>query len=195
MATPEQLASMSAESLLDLYQRRLGDVDDLVVAVVGDVDAEVVERLARHYIGTLPAGDADTYVDRHRPFPEGVTRRDITVGPEMSAILEISHEAELPVTPSVRVNAHMLRVILDRTAVQADPGGVGCLLRGVRLHRSCLDSPAHGLLGHRGNGRRRRPRGCPRDGVGDPGRPGRQRTHAGGTPTGGEPWRRPTTTR
>ena len=118
VATLEQFASMSAESLLDLYQRRLGDVDDLVVAVVGDVDAEVVERLARHYIGTLPAGDADTYVDRHRPFPEGVTRRDIVVGPEMSAVLEISHEVELPVTPSARVNAHVLRVILDERLFQ-----------------------------------------------------------------------------
>ena len=113
VATLEQLASMSAESLLDLYQRRLGDVDDLLVAVVGDVDAEVVERLARHYIGTLPAGEADTFVDRHRPFPEGVTRRDIPEGPETSATLEIRHEAELPVTPSTRVNAHLLRIILD----------------------------------------------------------------------------------
>ena len=113
VATHEQLASMTAESLLDLYERRLGDVDDLLVAVVGDVDAGVVERLARHYIGTLPAGEADTFVDRHRPFPEGLTRRDIPVGPEVSAVLEISHEAELPLTPSARVNAHVLRVLLD----------------------------------------------------------------------------------
>ena len=113
VATLDQLDSMSAESLLDMYQRRLGDVDDLLVAVVGDVDAEVVERLARHYIGTLPAGETDTFVDRHRPFPEGLTRRDIPVGPEMSAVLEISHEAELAVTPSARVNAHVLRVLLD----------------------------------------------------------------------------------
>ena len=86
--------------------------------LVGDVDAEVVERLARHYIGTFPAGDADTYVDRHRPFPEGVTRRDIPVGPEMSAVLEISYEADVPVTPSARVNAHVLRVILDERLFQ-----------------------------------------------------------------------------
>ena len=118
VATTEQLAAMSAESLLDLYRRRLGDVDDLLVAVVGDVDAEVVERLARHYIGTLPAGEADTYVDRHRPFPEGVTRREIPEGPEASAVLEISHEAELPVTPSVRVNAHVLRVLLDERLLE-----------------------------------------------------------------------------
>ena len=112
VATREQLASVSAESLLDLYQRRLGQVDDMVLSVVGDVDVEVVERLARHYIGTLPAGDADTYVDRHPPFPEGVVRREIPIGAEMSAVLEMSHEAKVAVTPSLRVNAHVLRVIL-----------------------------------------------------------------------------------
>ncbi len=113
VATREQLDSMSAESLLDLYQRRLGDVDDLVVAVVGDVEADVVERLARHYIGTLPAGEPDTYVNRHRPFPEGVTRRDIPVDAEMGAVLEIHYEVNRPVTPSLRAEAHVLRVILD----------------------------------------------------------------------------------
>ena len=118
VATPEQLASMSAESLLDMYQRRFDDVDDMLLSVVGDVDAEVVERLARHYVGTLPAGEADTFIDRHRPFPAGVTRRDIPVGAEMSAVLEISHEAEFPVTPAVRVNAHVLRVLLDERLFQ-----------------------------------------------------------------------------
>ena len=118
VATREQLASMSAESLLDMYQRRFGDADNMVLSVVGDVDAEVVERLARHYIGTLPSGDSGTFVDRRRPFPEGVTRRDIPVGAEMSAVLEISHEAELPVTPSVRVNAHVLGALLDERLFQ-----------------------------------------------------------------------------
>jgi len=113
VATREQLASMTAESLLDLYQRRLADVDDMVVAVVGDVDAEVVERLARHYIGTLPAGEPDTYVDRHRPAPTGVVRREIPVSADETAVMEMSHETEMAVTPSLRVNAHVLRVILD----------------------------------------------------------------------------------
>ena len=113
VATREQLASMTAESLLDMYTRRLADVDDMVVAVVGDTDPEVVARLARHYIGTLPAGESDTYVDRHRPFPTGVVRREIPVSADESAVMEMSYEAETPVTPSLRVNAHVLRVILD----------------------------------------------------------------------------------
>ena len=113
VATQEQLASMTAKSLLDLYTRRLADVDDMVVAVVGDTDSEVIGRLARHYIGTLPAGGSDTYVDRHRPAPTGVVRREIPVSEDESAVMEMSYEAELPVTPSLRVNANVLRVILD----------------------------------------------------------------------------------
>ncbi len=113
VATREQLASMTSASLLDLYTRRLGDVDDMVVAVVGDADPEVVGRLARHYIGTLPAGESDTYVDRHRPAPTGVVRREIPVSEDESAVMEMSYETQTPVTPSLRVNAHVLRVILS----------------------------------------------------------------------------------
>jgi zinc protease len=143
VATHEQLASMSPESLLDLYRRRLGDVDDLLVAVVGDVDAGVVERLARHYIGTLPAGEADTFVDRHRPFPEGVTRREIPEGPETSATLEIYHEAELPVTPSLRVNAHVLRVLLDERLLKQVRQELGAsYVAGVAISPSLLPRPA-----------------------------------------------------
>ena len=118
VATWEQLATMSAESLLDLYQRRLGDVDDMVVAVVGDTDAEVIERLARHYIGTLPAGKSDTFANRHPAPPDGLVRREIPIGENMSAVLQMYHEAEGTVTPSTRVNAHILRVILDDRLTQ-----------------------------------------------------------------------------
>ena len=112
VATREQLASLTAETLLSLYQRRLGDVDDMVVAVVGDIDAATVERLARHYIGTLPAGADDTYADRRPPGPDGVVRRQVVVSEGMSAVLEIYHEAEGPVTPPASANADVLRVIL-----------------------------------------------------------------------------------
>ena len=112
VATTEQLASMTPEALLSLFTRRLGDVDDMIVAVVGDVDAEVIERLARHYIGTLPAGESDTYVDRRPPAPAGVVRREIAVSEDMSAVMEMFHEVEVSVTPPVRVNAHVLRIIL-----------------------------------------------------------------------------------
>ena len=113
VATGEQLATLSAESLLSLFQERLGKVDDMMLVVVGDTNAEEVERLARHYIGTLPAGDPDTYVDRHQPAPSEVVRREIPVTADMSAVLEMYHDAAVSDYASVRVNARVLDVILN----------------------------------------------------------------------------------
>ena len=147
VATREQLSTMSPASLLDIFQRRLGDVDDMVVAVVGDVDAEVVERLARHYIGTLPAGEDDTFVNRHRPFPEGLTRREIPVGADMSAVLEISHEAEIEITPSSRVNAYVLRILLDNLLFLLVREELGAsYVAGVTINPAFL--PTHNLYSH-----------------------------------------------
>ncbi len=113
VATREQLATLSPETFLSFYQERLGDVDDMMLAVVGDTSAEEVERLARHYIGTLPAGDPDTFVDRHRPAPTELVQREIPVTADMSAVLQMYHDTGISAYLSERVNARVLDVILD----------------------------------------------------------------------------------
>ena len=113
VATPEQLATLNPDSFLSLYRERLGDVDDMMLAVVGDISAEEVERLARHYIGNLPAGDPETFVDRRRPAPTELVRRNIPVTGDMSAVLEMYHDAEVSDSLAVRVNARVLDSILD----------------------------------------------------------------------------------
>ena len=113
VATREQLDSLTAETLLSLYERRFAGVNGMVVAVVGDIDVAIIERLAAHYIGTLPGGGADTYTDRRPPAPVGVVRRRVMQTEDMSAVLEIYHEAEGPVTPHLAVTAEVLRGVLD----------------------------------------------------------------------------------
>ncbi len=113
IAEREEIDSLTPERLLAMYQSRLGKVDDLVVAVAGDIDASVIERLARHYIGTLPAGESDTYINRRPPMPDGLVQRQVTVGEGESAVLEIYHEADLEVTPLRAVAADALGVALS----------------------------------------------------------------------------------
>ena len=113
VASREEIDSLDPQQLLSMYQSRLGTVDDLVVAIAGDIDASVIERLARHYIGTLPAGESDTYVDRRPPMPTGVVQRLVQVGEGESAVLEIYHEADLEVTPLRAVAADALGVALS----------------------------------------------------------------------------------
>ena len=113
VASLEEVESLTPQRLLSMYQSRLGSVDDLVVAVVGDTDVSVIEGLARHYIGTLPAGEADTYVNRRPPMPTGLVQRQVKVGEGESAVLEIYHEADIEVTPLKAVAADVLSTALS----------------------------------------------------------------------------------
>ncbi|MCY3635788.1 MAG: insulinase family protein [bacterium] len=119
VAPPETLDSLTPESLLDIYQRRLVGVDDLVVVVVGDVDRDVVERMARTYVGTLPAGEADDYVNRRAPVPEGIVRREVVLGPDIqSTSATYFYELLSDVNPASEVAVDVLQVLLDSRLVE-----------------------------------------------------------------------------
>ena len=125
VATRDQIESLTPEVLLSIYERRLGDVDDLVVAFVGDIDASEIERLARHYLGTLPVGESDTFVNRRPAMPTDVVRREVTVDQGESAILELYYEAEGPVTPLGSVAADVLEAGLSERVFLAIREGLG----------------------------------------------------------------------
>ncbi len=115
----ERLDSLTAEELFDIYQRRLGGVDDLVVIVVGDVERDVVEQMARTYVGTLPAKEADNYVNRRTPEPDGVLRREVVLGPDIqSTTAAYNYEASLDVNPTTQVASRVLDVILNKRLVE-----------------------------------------------------------------------------
>lgn len=59
----DQLDTVTSAQLLTIYRQRLGVVDDLVVSIVGDQDAETIRFLADHYLGTLPSRPVDTFGD------------------------------------------------------------------------------------------------------------------------------------
>ena len=119
IAPQETLDALTPEGLLDLYQRRLSDVDDLVIVVVGDVDRDTVEQMARTYVGTLPAGEADNYVNRRPPEPDGVLRREVVLGPDTQATSVVYYyEALLEVTPAIKAAADVLQVLLSDRLVE-----------------------------------------------------------------------------
>ena len=117
-ADRSRLESLTADDLLGIYKARLGDVDDMTAAVVGDIDPDTVERLVRSYIGSLPAGEDDSYEDHRRPAPDGVVRREITVDEGESAVLDFYYEADRPAGPSEVVTASVLERVLDARLFQ-----------------------------------------------------------------------------
>lgn len=114
VASKETLEALTADSLLERYKQRFADTDDLVVVVAGDIDRATVERLARTYVGTLPAGEPDGYVNRRPPAPDEPVRQEVDLGPDSKATsLELRHEVLMDVDPAVEVAIEVLDAILD----------------------------------------------------------------------------------
>ena len=112
--TQEEIDAVTAEGLLELYEARLGDVDDLVVVIVGDIDRDAVADLAARYIGTLPAGDTDAHVNHNPGFPPGVQRMITPVDADSGAVgLRLQFGAAVPVTAETMVIADLVRVVLS----------------------------------------------------------------------------------
>ncbi len=126
VASQEMLDALTAESLLDRYKQRFDSVEDLVVVVVGDIDRDTVERLARTYVGTLPSGEPDSYVNRRPPLPLEAVRQEVELGPDSQATaLELYHEELMDVDPAVEVAADVLEVILDTKLVNEIREAIG----------------------------------------------------------------------
>ncbi len=120
IATTQQIDAATPDSLLDLYRARLGDVDDLVVVIVGDTDQDAVAELAARYIGTLPAGEPDSYIDHNPGFPPGIQRITIPVDADAGASgLDVLFGAKVPVTAETLVIADVIRGLIDDLLVDA----------------------------------------------------------------------------
>ncbi len=115
----EALAALTPTTLLDRYRQRLGDVDDLVVAVAGDVERDTVAELAHRYVGTLPAGESDTFANRRSAEPDGVVQRQVILPPDSQTTgLELYFEAPRPqVDVALKVAADALTTILNARLV------------------------------------------------------------------------------
>ena len=126
IAPQEALDALTTRSLLDRYLQRLGKVDDLLVAVVGDIDRDTVEQMARTYVGTLPAGEPDTYANRRSAEPAGVVRREIVLPPDnQNTTVEIYFETPYEVDVALEVASYALETILNArlvTEVREDLG-------------------------------------------------------------------------
>jgi len=112
--TKEQVAVLDPTAALALYNSRLGKLDQPIVAIVGDADPAVVEDLARRYIGSIPAGPHDSFVNLLPPMPDGITSRVINL-PEgvKTGGVDMLMSTPVDVTAKVALTAHVLETILS----------------------------------------------------------------------------------
>ena len=119
--TRQEIAAVTADRLLELYEARFSDVDDLMVVIVGDIDRPTVAVLAARYIGTLPVGEPDRYVNHDPGFPQGVQRIAIPIDPDDPSrpLLHMRFDSEVPVTARAMVIADLMSAALDRVLEDA----------------------------------------------------------------------------
>ncbi len=114
LLVPPPLDDLTAERALDIYDERLGEVDDLTVAIAGDVSADTVAELAAAYLGTLPAGDAESWADvRPEPVAE-VVRRDLVAGSgTATGTVAVLYPSQFDVDAGTRVELRVFEQIFN----------------------------------------------------------------------------------
>lgn len=116
--TDDEVGAMSADGLLMLYSDRFVGVDDLLIALTGQVANARVRELARSYVGTLPARTPDSAVDRRPPHPDGPTRSEVTADTLAESGLEYHYELPADLSPKLVATSDVLTAILNEHLVQ-----------------------------------------------------------------------------
>jgi zinc protease len=81
LPTPEEIEELEADALLDIFTTRFSSVDDLHVAIVGDIGADEAFDLAARYLGTLPERSApDTWTDLGVALPTTAVTEEVVLG-------------------------------------------------------------------------------------------------------------------
>ncbi|MCY4492426.1 MAG: insulinase family protein [Acidimicrobiaceae bacterium] len=119
VATQQQLDTLDEQTALEIYRARLGKVDDLAIAVVGDIDRTTVADLAARYLGSLPAGESDSWVDLGYELPTGQRSASVELseGAADGGLL-VFHAQPIELTAQNRVVANVLQGVVNNRIIE-----------------------------------------------------------------------------
>lgn len=136
------LDAVTADDLLRIHRSRFGGVDDLVVAVVGDIGADEVLDLARHFIGTLPAQADDRYVDTSADPPPGPIELEIDAGVgDAGAGVDLYYSVRRPWSDAEAAAGAVLASIIDKRLFDRVREAMGASYSGGQSQFQFLDEP------------------------------------------------------
>ena len=118
-ATQQQLDALTEQTALEIYKARLGKVDDLAVAIVGDIDRSTVADLAARYLGSLQAGEADTWVDLGYELPTGQQSASVELSEgAANGGVYVFHARPTELTAKNRVTANLLQGVINNRIIE-----------------------------------------------------------------------------
>jgi zinc protease len=126
--TPAALRAVDPARALALHRDRFGDLSDLVVAIVGDLDLTTLRPLVERWLGALPAaGRRETERDLGVRHPPGLVRRVWRLGQEERATVHLRFHAETPWDRDAERDLRILADVFDlrlREVLRDGLGGV-----------------------------------------------------------------------
>ncbi len=114
LPTPDQFATLDLDGVERVWTSRFGNTGDWVFVFSGDFDVAEVTDLAGSYLGTLPTGEQERWIDVEDPPPSGVVSVDVQAGTGDTASLTVLFTS--PVTgidARLRVNADVATEAID----------------------------------------------------------------------------------
>ena len=109
----DELAQLTADDVLAVFDAMYGDAGDLTVAIVGDFDPEAMRDLAARYLGTLPGDSSpDDWIDHQPSPPSGVTDVTVRAGSDPLGRATLLLSADIAVDQAAEIRLEMLENIL-----------------------------------------------------------------------------------
>lgn len=111
---PPPIDDLTEDEALRIYRERFGGVDDLVVAVVGDVERDTVGDLAARYVGTLPSGPSDTWRNVRPTVALPAEVVEVAIGgAEEAASIRVVHHTPIEIDAATEVELRVLETLIN----------------------------------------------------------------------------------
>jgi len=113
LPTVEDLDTFDLDAGLDEFSDRFGDAGDFVFAFSGDFETAVLEDLVQRYLGTLPAGEPEEWVDLQPDPPPGPVVLTVEAGLDEQGAVTFLITGEVAPDLEVRIHAELLERVVE----------------------------------------------------------------------------------
>ena len=111
--TAATFAEVDPRRALQFYQDRLANAGNFTFAIVGTVKLDELKPLVERYLGSLPAGKAETFRDIGEEKPTGVIERIVKKGTESKATTQFIFAGPAVYAPENRFTIRALNELMQ----------------------------------------------------------------------------------
>jgi zinc protease len=117
--TPEDIASIKMNRVLDIYKNEFSNADGFHFFIVGNVDESTIKPLLEKYIASLPAkGTQVAFKDNGLRSINGNNKMEFKKGEEQKSLVLMINKGELPYSEDLALQTNIIGQILSITVVE-----------------------------------------------------------------------------